>query len=264
MTWVRLDDTFGTHPKFFCNSTFGALCQLIQVRAICYASQHLTDGRLPLNIVGQLTGGLEGLVIDNDYATELPWEKEMVKAKLWEPCKGGFMIHDYLSYNPSKEEILQLRELKKKAGQAGGQASAQARARPSGSMLVRHRLKQNPTTSPLTSSLQNLQKDSSESSPKDLQKDPSSKNISNDDVWLAELRNNPAYSHINFPVEFGRMDAWFTLPKNKHRKRTKQFILNWLNKIEAPMTIKPKSVAPPEISAAQRRMMAKEEELAKI
>ena len=56
-----------------------------------------------------------------------------------------------------------------------------------------------------------------------------------DDEWTASLKTNPAYAHIDFPREFGKMDAWLALPKNKNRKRTRAFVLNWLNKIEPPM-----------------------------
>lgn len=56
-----------------------------------------------------------------------------------------------------------------------------------------------------------------------------------DDSWIEDLKKNAAYQHINFAVEFGKMDAWFSLPSHKHRKRTKAFVLNWLNKIEIPM-----------------------------
>ena len=61
-----------------------------------------------------------------------------------------------------------------------------------------------------------------------------------DEEWILKLKANPAYQHIDFPMEFGKMDAWFTIPKNKHRHKTKAFILNWLNKIEKPMAIQPK------------------------
>ena len=156
MTWVRLDDTFGNHPKFY-DSPLGALCQLLQIRAICYASQHLTDGRLPANILDQLTAGFDVAIIGDDLASERQWSEEMVAAKLWEPRKGGFMIHDYLKYNPSKKEVLQLREVRKLAGQAGGQASALAHAKanrkPVARRLLGSCLKQNPTTSHLTSPL---------------------------------------------------------------------------------------------------------------
>jgi hypothetical protein len=59
---------------------------------------------------------------------------------------------------------------------------------------------------------------------------------SDDREWLVELKKNPAYCHIDFERENGKMDAWLDLPKNKYRVKTRQFVLNWLNKIEKPLT----------------------------
>jgi hypothetical protein len=56
-----------------------------------------------------------------------------------------------------------------------------------------------------------------------------------DEEFYQALKSNPAYSHINFQVEDGKMDAWLLLPKNRHRKKTRQFILNWINKIDRPV-----------------------------
>lgn len=56
-----------------------------------------------------------------------------------------------------------------------------------------------------------------------------------DEEFWQDLQQNPAYQHINFSVESGKMDAWLALPKNKWRKKTRAFVLNWLNKIEPPM-----------------------------
>lgn len=53
--------------------------------------------------------------------------------------------------------------------------------------------------------------------------------------FLASLKSNPAYQHIDLDIELAKMDAWLLLPKNKKRKKTPSFILNWLNKIEAPI-----------------------------
>ncbi len=53
--------------------------------------------------------------------------------------------------------------------------------------------------------------------------------------FLESLKKNSAYQHINFETELAKMDAWLLLPKNKRRKKTPTFILNWLNKIEAPL-----------------------------
>ncbi len=53
--------------------------------------------------------------------------------------------------------------------------------------------------------------------------------------FISDLKTNPAYSHINLENELHKMDAWLLLPKNKHRKKTLSFILNWINKIEKPL-----------------------------
>lgn len=55
-----------------------------------------------------------------------------------------------------------------------------------------------------------------------------------DDFFL-DLKKNPAYAHIDLDRENGKMDAWLGLPANKNRIKTRKFILNWLNKIEAPL-----------------------------
>ena len=57
--------------------------------------------------------------------------------------------------------------------------------------------------------------------------------------FLSKIKSNPAYSHINLENEFSKMDAWLSLPKNKGRKKTPRFILNWLNKIEKPLEPSP-------------------------
>lgn len=53
--------------------------------------------------------------------------------------------------------------------------------------------------------------------------------------FLEQIKNNPAYKHIDIDTELAKMDAWLLLPKNKRRQKTPTFILNWLNKIEAPV-----------------------------
>ena len=61
-----------------------------------------------------------------------------------------------------------------------------------------------------------------------------------DDEWLSRLKADAAYAHIDFPQELAKMDQWLKLPKNSRRKKTRQFILNWLNKIDKPVAIQAK------------------------
>ena len=54
------------------------------------------------------------------------------------------------------------------------------------------------------------------------------------DFW-DQLKANPAYAGIDLDRESAKMDAWLSLPPHKHRKKTKKFIVNWLNKIDVPV-----------------------------
>ena len=56
--------------------------------------------------------------------------------------------------------------------------------------------------------------------------------------FIETLKANIAYKHINIEIELAKMDAWLALPRNKGRKKTDRFILNWLNKIDKPINTK--------------------------
>lgn len=58
--------------------------------------------------------------------------------------------------------------------------------------------------------------------------------------FISSLKTDPAYKHVNIDNELLKMDTW--LRKNPERKKTERFVLNWINKIEAPLpTDKPKT-----------------------
>jgi hypothetical protein len=44
---------------------------------------------------------------------------ELVRAGLWDRDDKGYVIHDYLEYNPSKAQVLAVREAKSEAGKRG-------------------------------------------------------------------------------------------------------------------------------------------------
>lgn len=58
-------------------------------------------------------------------------------------------------------------------------------------------------------------------------------NAENDLVFFESLKTNQAYKHIDLNTELCKMDAW--LSAHAGRKKTKRFVLNWLNKIEVPL-----------------------------
>ena len=88
MTWFRLDDSFHSHPKVIAagNEAVGLF-----VRCGTYAAQHLTDGFIRKDIA--LLYGSRALA------------DVLVTTGLWHRARGGWTIHDYLDYNPSKEAV---------------------------------------------------------------------------------------------------------------------------------------------------------------
>ena len=51
--------------------------------------------------------------------------------------------------------------------------------------------------------------------------------------YLAEMKVDPGYSHVDFPWELTKMRTW--LKDHLGRKFTKAFARNWINKIEPPL-----------------------------
>lgn len=96
MTWLRLDDTFAEHPKVDRLSD-GAF--RLHVAGMCYSARHLTDGFVPAERAARLVPRYK-----RTYVAEL------VVADLWHEADGGWVIHDFLTYNPSAEKVKTERE----------------------------------------------------------------------------------------------------------------------------------------------------------
>lgn len=114
MTWVRIEDSMTVHSKVLplSDGAFRA-----HVEAICHAARDLTDGYIAERVAKVMRW--------NRRATEL------VDAGLWDVVDGGWAIHDYLEYNPSREQVEADRAAKHdarvRAGRIGGTRSGAAR-----------------------------------------------------------------------------------------------------------------------------------------
>ena len=144
MAWVKIDDGFARHPKVL---AAGATAAHLFVAALCHCNQYLTDGFVAEAVAPTLLppgGAWQGAA------------DALVRVGLWEAVDGGWQVHDYLDYQPSREEVLQEREQKRAAGRAGGRSSArsrrratddrEARACQSASEVSEAEAKQNPST----------------------------------------------------------------------------------------------------------------------
>ena len=63
--------------------------------------------------------------------------------------------------------------------------------------------------------------------------------------WLAALKVDPLYAHINFDAELEKIARWMLLPKNVNRQVTRRFLINWLNKVDQPVALPHVKARPP-------------------
>lgn len=127
--WVKIDDQFPTHPKVI---RAGLEARALFITSLCYSANHLTDGFVTAEVTPLLTAMSQ--ISNGDVAVE-----KLVEVGLWEVCDGGYMIHDYLVYNPNSDKVRAERDANK-ARQAIYRAS---------------KLKSNAVTNAVTNSVSN-------------------------------------------------------------------------------------------------------------
>ncbi len=101
--WFKVDDKFAMHPKAMAagNAALG-----LWVRAGSWSAAHLTDGRIPAELLGALGG--------NQAAAN-----RLVKAKLWEVEPGGYQFRDWSDYQPIAEDVKAAEAAEKDGGSWG-------------------------------------------------------------------------------------------------------------------------------------------------
>ena len=96
MPWVKLDDSTDTHRKVrrAGNEAFG-----VWARSLCYSAGALTDGHIDPEWLEERAGRRAPKI------SEL-----LLVSGLWEPNDDGWLIHDYLDFNPSRASVLAKRK----------------------------------------------------------------------------------------------------------------------------------------------------------
>ena len=72
-----------------------------------------------------------------------------------------------------------------------------------------------------------------------LEQKPAKRATQGEQDWWKALESDPLYQHVDFAAERDKMARWLKLPKNVNRKLTRAFVMNWLNKVEVPVTMPP-------------------------
>lgn len=119
MTWAKIDDQFYTHPKV------GALdldmmpaAVGLYALALSWCADQLTDGRIPRSQAARLLGTTAAYALAD----------ELVRVGLWETTADGYVFHDYLTYNPTRDKVLAERAAARERMQELRRSSGEVRA----------------------------------------------------------------------------------------------------------------------------------------
>lgn len=120
MSWVKIDDKFPRHPKIL---RAGPLAGWLHINGLAYCAEYLTDGFIPVQAIPAMvdwsTHGICFLVSESQFTDSfdrpenISLAQVLVETGVWDKIKGGYQIHDYLKYQPSKEQVLAEREAEK-------------------------------------------------------------------------------------------------------------------------------------------------------
>ena len=89
MAWFRVDDKLWGHPKWLATP---ARARALWVTAGSWCADQLTDGRVPSHVLPVLGGSTRDAV-------------ELVARGLWKPSEDGWEFHDWIDFQPSREQV---------------------------------------------------------------------------------------------------------------------------------------------------------------
>lgn len=124
MPWIKVDDHFDEHPKM---AHVGPLGWALWLVGLAYCNRNLTDGFIPYITARRLVSwdflmprngseveqvwsvgintGMHGEDVDTPLVIDM-----LIDAGLWEEVTGGYRVHDYQEYQPSKADVVAERQ----------------------------------------------------------------------------------------------------------------------------------------------------------
>lgn len=89
---AKFDDGIPDHPKFM---KAGPVASWLWFCSVCYSRRVLSDGFVPKAKIPTMSAGLTG-------AASFKAAALLVEAGLFDEAVGGYQVHDYCNWNPSK------------------------------------------------------------------------------------------------------------------------------------------------------------------
>lgn len=112
MVWVKIDDKLRANKKWRRASSDA---KVLWLEGLCFANDNLTDGRLTSEALALMavTTGLDTGRIACELADLQLWEPYMAIEGEPDDGDGGYWIHDYAQYQPTRDKLARQRELKR-------------------------------------------------------------------------------------------------------------------------------------------------------
>lgn len=120
MVWGKFDDVYPQHRKVrpLTDAAFR-----LDVSGILWSNHHHTDGHIPVDELGVVSDVKQPSRAVADLIRRGRWHIAPHDCPTCPQRDDGYVIHDFLDYNPAAEHIRQVREARAKAGQIGGRKS---------------------------------------------------------------------------------------------------------------------------------------------
>jgi hypothetical protein len=122
--WLRVDDKFPDHPKV---RGLDATALAVWLCAACWSAEYEQDGKVTLEAARQLAARFDPQ--ESLLAGEPPVVSRLVTVGLWERTDIGYVMHDFLEYNPSKSDLAKRRKRERSRRRKGYRDKVSARRR---------------------------------------------------------------------------------------------------------------------------------------
>lgn len=119
MAWARIDDNFFSHPKI---RKAGNNAAMLYLAALCHSNAYMTEGYIADDVLDLI--GIQAFQNDPKQSAD-----RLVECGLFIRIDDGYLIHDFLEYNYSRQQINDIKTKRAEAGRQGGRPTKQTESK---------------------------------------------------------------------------------------------------------------------------------------
>lgn len=119
MAWARIDDNFFSHPKV---RKAGKDAVILYMAALCHSNAYMTEGYIADDVLDLI--GIQAFQNEPKMSAN-----KLVECGLFVLVDDGYLIHDFLEYNYSRQQITDIKTKRAEAGRQGGRPTKQTESK---------------------------------------------------------------------------------------------------------------------------------------